>query len=264
MSTLHITTIQSDIQWESPEKNILHYDELLKGVSNTDIIVLPEMFLSGFSTEPVDKVIAFAPRGLEWMQHKAASVSSAICGSLIVEENNMLFNRFYFVMPCGTIHFYDKKHLFSMAGENKKFTPGTKNADIQYKDFSIRLNICYDLRFPVWNRNVYNSEDNTYDYDILIFTANWPERRIIHWEKLLQARAIENQAYVVGVNRIGTDANNIQYNGSTMIVDAVGEIIYKACDNEEDVYTVTLQKEVLNNIRQKLPFAADWDKFQIQ
>ena len=151
-----------------------------------------------------------------------------------------------------------------MAGENKKFTPGTKNADIQYKDFSIRLNICYDLRFPVWNRNVYNSEDNTYDYDILIFTANWPERRIIHWEKLLQARAIENQAYVVGVNRIGTDANNIQYNGSTMIVGAVGEIIYKACDNEEDVYTVTLQKEVLNNIRQKLPFAADWDKFQIQ
>ena len=189
-----------------------------------------------------------------WMQEMARSSNAAIAGSVIINENGNNVNRFLFVKPDGQYQYYDKRHLFAMAGENKSYTQGKKNELIEYKGWRIRPQICYDLRFPVWSRN-------TEKYDLLIYVANWPEKRIAHWKTLLQARAIENQAYVVGVNRIGVDGNNYKYSGDSAVYNPLGEKITKIKPDEDSVETVSISRDLIENTRRTLPFLNDKDDF---
>lgn len=262
MSLLNVTLVQSDILWEKPQENLTHYENLLKGKEPTDCIVLPEMFSSGFSTDPTKEIIEFTQLGVDWMTNLAKKLSCAVCGSMITKAEHGLLNRFYFIDSHSKTHVYDKKHLFGMGGEKLLFRSGKKLTTIQYQGFNIRPIICYDLRFPVWCRNTYNSSNQSFAYDILLVVANWPEKRINHWEKLLQSRAIENQAYVIGVNRIGNDASGIEHNGNSMVVHPSGDILFHAPPNQEIVKTITLHLEELHDYRKKLPFASDWDQFE--
>ena len=260
---MKITAIQFDIAWEDPLRNHEICGELIEGAEQSDLIVLPEMFSTGFSTNPSIHAIESAQQTIEWMKSTSAKKNTAICGSLIMKENNKLLNSFCFVTPDGNIIHYSKKHLFAHGGESEYFSPGNEIVTIGYSGVNIRPMICYDLRFPVWTRNRFSRINHSFDYDFLVFVANWPEKRIHHWEKLLQARAIENQAYVCGVNRIGNDKNGIHYSGSTMIIDPMGEIICKAADDKQDVITAQIDMDFLQLIRNKLAFALDWDTFHI-
>lgn len=264
MNTRKVTLVQSDIHWEQPQNNLNHYEQLLHDTVLTDIIVLPEMFTSGFSTRPSKHIINFFPVAVEWMMQLAMEKDAAVCGSMIVSEQNKLLNRFCFVTPPGEVFWYDKKHLFTMGGENDMFSSGNMQITISFRGVKIRPLICYDLRFPIWSRNRFDRQKKQYDYDLLIYVANWPSRRIQHWKKLLVARAIENQAYVCGVNRTGLDSNNIEYLGGSMFVGPMGELIHEAADHQQEVFTAELSLFELNEIRTKLPFAADWDSFILQ
>jgi predicted amidohydrolase len=191
---------------------------------------------------------------IQWMKQNAHKMNSAICGSIIIEEDSKYFNRFIWVNPDGSIHHYDKRHLFSFAGENENYTPGNEKIIIEYKGWKICPLICYDLRFPVWSRN---SED----YDLLIYVANWPDKRKSAWKSLLTARAIENQCYVIGVNRVGEDSKNY-YSGDSSLINALGETLYTNSHIEE-IYSNTISKYDLNKIRTQLPFLNDKDNFKI-
>jgi len=263
MDEIQITIVQSNILWEQPDENLKHYSELLEHEANCDIIIFPEMFTSGFSTHPSSGIIDSAAATLEWMKLMAKSKNTAVCGSCIVSENNRLLNRFYFISPVGDVNYYDKKHLFTMGGEHTHFSSGSKQTTVSYAGINIRPFICYDLRFPVWNRNRYNYVTGKYEYDLLIYVANWPEKRIHHWETLLRARAIENQSFVCGVNRIGNDENGIVYNGNSMVINPLGEIIIVADENKEMLLHASIQPEMLSDIRRKLPFSGDWDDFKL-
>jgi len=262
-NSMKITAIQFDIVWEDPQKNIQICNELIESTAQTDLIVLPEMFSSGFSTNPSQHVVESVSETIDWMKTTAKKNNAAICGSLIVSSNKKLYNSLCFVTPQGNVTYYNKKHLFGHGGEAEFFSSGKELVTIKYSGIKIRPMICYDLRFPVWTRNTYSRVEKSFAYDLLIFVANWPEKRIHHWEKLLQARAIENQAYVCGVNRVGDDKNGIHYSGSTMIVDPMGDILCKAADNKADVITTIMDTEFLQLIRNKLAFASDWDSFNI-
>jgi omega-amidase len=262
MKEFRLTMVQTDILWENPPANLARYDKIVDYCEPSDLIVFPEMFSSGFSTNPSKGVSESSSQGIEWMKTSAVRTNAAICGSLIVREDRKLVNRFFLVTPAGEIFHYDKKHLFSMGGEDEFFTGGNGNISIHFRGMRIRPQICYDLRFPVWNRNKKNI-DGSYDYDLLVVVANWPEKRIIHWEKLLQARAIENQAWVCGVNRIGRDGGGLDYSGSSMLVDPSGEIVAKGADGQEWVHTFAIDNSVIEEIRTKLPFASDWDSFKL-
>ncbi len=263
MDSIRITIVQSHIIWEQPNQNLKHYDDLIRNVDGSDIIILPEMFSSGFSTVPSEQVIVSAPKVLNWMKIKASEKNCAICGSMIVREKDRLLNRFYFVLPDGNHDYYDKKHLFGLGRENEFFSQGNSKITIRYRGINIRPYICYDLRFPVWNKNTYNTYTEVYEYDLAIYVANWPEQRIQHWEKLLQARAIENQVYVCGVNRIGEDPNGISYNGRSQLIHPLGHQLLITADNKESVHTIAISLDELRKTRTSLPFAHDWDHFEI-
>ena len=198
---INVTLIQSDIIWEDKVSNLKNYQNKISQIESTDLIVLPEMFTTGFSMNPKDISETMSGETIQWMKSNASKMNSAICGSIIIEEDDKYFNRFIWVNPDGSICQYDKKHLFSFAGEDKNYTAGNEKIIIEYKGWKICPLVCYDLRFPVWSRN---SED----YDLLIYVANWPTKRKLAWKSLLVARAIENQCYVIGVNRVGKDENN--------------------------------------------------------
>jgi omega-amidase len=264
MDCIDITLVQSHIFWEKPEQNLTYFQQLLSQNQCGQIIVLPEMFTSGFTTHPSPEVIDFAEKALSWMKKIASEKHAAVCGSMIVRENNKLFNRFYWVEPSGGFHFYDKRHLFSMGGEHVMYSRGQNLITVTYLEMKIRPFICYDLRFPVWNRNEFDKKSNSFAYDLLIYVANWPEQRIQHWEKLLQARAVENLAWVCGVNRVGKDEKGIVYCGGTMLVNPMGEIVSKAPDCKEVVLNSTINMKLLRETRNKLPFAEDWDSFIIK
>lgn len=249
METLVVHFIAFDIFWEAPKKNLLFLEkEIEKIPKNTDILILPEMFTSGFTT---CTKIAETMNGetIKWLKNIANSKNIAIIGSIPIKENNNYYNRLLFVHPNQTIETYDKRHLFSLGNENKNYTAGQEKIIITYKGWKITPFICYDLRFPVWSRN--NGA-----YDVLIYIANWPKSRISHWKTLLKARAIENQSYTIGVNRIGTDGNNIKYNGKSAVYDSFGKKIDK--NN-----TAFLYKQHLIETRNKFPFLQDRDDFLI-
>lgn len=250
---LHIALVQSDLYWNDPLANKNHFDALLKSLQDADLIVLPEMFTTGFCMQGIAETMDGAT--LQWMLHKAKSLNAAVCGSLIIQENNKQYNRFVWVAPDGEIEYYDKRHLFSLLGEEEQFAAGVERKLIHYKGWKIYPQICYDLRFPVYSRN-------DLGYDVLLYVANWPARRIIAWDKLLQARAIENQSYVVGVNRAGEDVNNIYFPGHSAVYDVLGETLVFLAE-EEKVQLVTIDKEVLKETRERLPFLKDRDGFTI-
>jgi len=249
-----ITTIQSDIVWENISENLRIYQNKIKDIKS-DIIILPEMFSTGFTMDPKKVAEEMDGYTVNWMKKNSSKINSAICGSLVIKENNNYYNRFIWVEPSGSLYYYDKKHLFSFAGENENYTPGNSKLIIEYKGWRICPMVCYDLRFPVWSRNIE-------DYDILIYVANWPVKRKQAWKILLVARAVENQSYVIGVNRIGFDNNGNFYSGETSLINALGETLYIR-SHSEDVFTTTLDKNELLKIRKQLPFLNDRDNFQI-
>lgn len=249
-----VTLVQTDIIWENISENLEIYQNKIKDIKS-DVIILPEMFTTGFTMNPLNLAEDMNGSTVKWMKENSKKLNSAICGSIIIKENNNFYNRFIWVNPDGTIHHYDKKHLFSFSGEDKNYTPGNTKLIIEYKGWKICPLICYDLRFPVWSRNLE-------DYDILIYVANWPTSRKQAWKNLLISRAIENQCYVIGVNRIGIDNNKNFYSGETSLINALGETIYIR-SHSEDIYTNTLTKLELDKVRKNLPFLSDRDNFQI-
>jgi predicted amidohydrolase len=258
MSSLTITLIQPDLHWENKKANLEMLEQKINSIKQkTEVVILPEMFSTGFSMKPEAFAEKMNGESIEWMKSMAASKIIIIAGSVIIEEDGKFFNRLIWMLPNGEYGVYDKRHLFAYADEHNHYTAGNKRLIAQVKGWKINLQVCYDLRFPVWARQQTEKE-----FDLLIYVANWPERRNTAWKTLLQARAIENQCYVVGVNRVGNDGNNIHYSGDSMIIDPLGEILYHKA-NEEDVFTYTLQKEKLDEVREKFPFWRDADPFII-
>jgi len=226
----------------------------------THIVVLPEMFSTGFSMKP--EVLAETMNGetVAWMKRVAAEKRVILTGSVIIEDEGLYYNRLIWMLPNGQYGYYNKRHLFAYAGEDQHYTGGDQRFIASVNGWKIKFLVCYDLRFPVWARQQYTEEG--FEYDIIICVANWPERRNTAWKTLLQARAIENQCYVVGVNRVGKDGNDIYHSGDSMVVDALGEILYHKA-HDEDMVTITLEKEALQAIREKLPFWKDADQFDL-
>jgi predicted amidohydrolase len=258
MSTLIITGIQSSLHWEDKEANLQMLEEKIFSISQpTEIVVLPEMFSTGFSMQPKKLAETMDGETVEWMKRIAAKKKIILTGSVIIEEDRNFYNRLVWVLPNGQIGYYDKRHLFAYGDEDQHYTAGKKRLIASVKGWKINLMVCYDLRFPVWSR-----QQGDFEYDVLIYVANWPERRVLAWTSLLRARAIENQSYVIGVNRTGDDGNKIPYTGESMAVDPMGEILYHKND-EEDVFTVTLDKSHLEKTREKFPFWKDADRFKI-
>lgn len=256
MSTLVIAAIQNDIVWEDMPANLKRYSSIIERISHkVDLIILPEMFQTGFTMEPAKLAEDMEGETINWMKAQAKSNDCCISGSIIINERGIFYNRFLFVEPNGEIQYYNKRHLFSYGGENKHFTGGKDSKIILLKDWKILPRICYDLRFPVWNRDAKNA-------DLLIFTANWPSTRIIHWDTLLQARSIENQIFSIGVNRVGTDGNELQYTGHTSAYRFDGNCIDKLGDSES-IMMVTLLKDEQDHYRNKFPFLGDADDFSI-
>ena len=248
---MRITTIQYDIVWEDKVTNLKNLTSKINTIQS-DVIVLPEMFTTGFTMNPKPFAESMTGKTIQWMKEIALTKDLAICGSIIIREEDKYFNRFIWVNPDGTIYHYDKRHLF--LNEDQNYTRGDVKLIIEYRGWKICPLICYDLRFPVWSRN---SED----YDILIYVANWPDKRKLAWRSLLVARAIENQCYVIGVNRVG-EGSGLVYSGGTSLINALGEVQYTNSHIEE-VFTATLSKYDLDKIRAQLPFLEDKDNFSI-
>ncbi|CAN5790089.1 amidohydrolase [soil metagenome] len=264
MSTLTISTIQTALHWENKSANLQMLEEKISSLyQKTEIVVLPEMFSTGFSMKA--ELLAETMDGptLQWMKKMSADNRVVLTGSLIVEEDKKYYNRLIWMMPNGEYGYYDKRHLFAYGGEDRYYSAGNKRLIASVKGWKLNLQVCYDLRFPVWARqSPSKNEDSSYEYDVLMYVANWPERRSHAWKTLLCARAIENQCYVVGVNRIGKDGNDIYHSGNSLVIDPLGEVLYHMAD-EEDIFTITLQKERLDEVRTKFPFLKDGDGFVI-
>lgn len=265
MSSLTITTIQSNLIWEEKTANLRLLEKKIAAIEEkTEIVILPEMFSTGFSMRPEHLAETMEGESVEWMKRVSREYSIILTGSLIIEDEGKYYNRLLWILPNGQFGYYDKRHLFAFAEEDKHYHPGSKRLIASVKGWKINLQVCYDLRFPVWARQAPRAagKRDEMEYDVLIYVANWPERRSHAWKTLLCARAIENQCYVVGVNRVGSDANNIYYSGNSLIIDPLGQVLYHMAD-EEDVHTLTLQKESLEEARDRFPFWKDADSFSI-
>lgn len=257
MNALKVTTIQSSLLWESPKENCKHFENLIAAVTDgSDLVVLPEMFTTGFSMNSSRLAERHHGTTWQWMVSTSKTHNVAITGSLIIEDSGNYFNRLYFVTPNGESHHYDKKHLFRMVNENNFFKAGEKRLILNYKGWNICPMICYDLRFPVWSRNTKPK------YDLLLYVANWPMPRANAWSALLTARAIENQCYVVGVNRVGEDGNGLPYSGNTAVIDPKGVTLNQAKPQQKIVETTSLSLDKLNEFRQKFPVGMDADGFE--
>lgn len=277
MSSLTITLIQTNLYWENKKANLEMLSKKIEGIGEkTEVIVLPEMFSTGFSMNAELLAEDMTGETIQWMRKVTNEKKIALTGSIIIkdpstndQDNNKYYNRLIWMLPNGEYGIYDKRHLFAYGNEHTKFSAGNKRLIASVKGWKINLQICYDLRFPIWARQASppghlqrRKEQEHPEYDLLIYVANWPEQRIHAWKILLQARAIENQCYVVGVNRIGDDGNGIHYSGESMIIDPLGKILYTK-KNKEAVFTYTLQKENLIEVRKKFPFLNDADSFNI-
>lgn len=260
MDTLRISLLQSDIIWENKEKNLEHYGSLIRSLAgNTDLVVLPETFSTGFSMNPSSLAETNEEHTIQTIQNWACEYEMAICGSFIASSySGHYFNRGFFITPERNSFFYNKRHLFRMGEENKQFTPGNQYEIFPYKGWNIRMIICYDLRFPVWTRNRRN------EYDLLICPANWPTPRAEVWKTLLKARALENQCYVGGVNRIGQDVNGISHQGDSLLIDYKGKVLSEAPINTESILTSTINKHDLLEFREKFPAWKDSDEFYLE
>ncbi|MEO6221473.1 MAG: nitrilase family protein [Ginsengibacter sp.] len=266
MNSLTITLIQTNLHWEDRKANIAMLSKKINGIpEKTELVILPEMFSTGFSMQP--ELLAEKMNGetFEWMKTISSENKIILTGSIIIEEGGKYFNRLIWMLPNGEYGYYDKRHLFAYGEEHLHYSPGKKRLIASVKGWKINLQVCYDLRFPAWTRQQTLPEkkvEGQLEYDVLIFVANWPEKRLNAWKILLQARAIENQCYVIGVNRVGEDGKGINYTGGSMIVDPLGEILFQKT-NCEDIFTYKLEKEILNESRERFPFWKDADSFII-
>lgn len=257
MEPLKITTFQAYLFWENIEKNLENLALRLTALRlKTDLIILPEMFNTGFSMDAPKLAEEMNGPTMQWMQQQAIAYDCVVTGSLIIRENQKYYNRLIWMYPDGSFEKYDKRHLFSYAGEDKHFTAGTEKTIIELKGWKFCPMICYDLRFPIWSRNVDNQ------YDVLLYVASWPDSRIDHWQKLIPARAIENQSFVIGVNRVGYDGHEIYHPGGSMCISPNGEVVYYKPENE-DLFTFTIYPKDLLDHREKFKFLADSEKFKI-
>ena len=255
---LKIALIQSDLVWENPKQNRENFSVKINSISgNTDLIILPEMFTSGFTMNA--NVVAETMNGktVNWMKAIAKKTNSVLVGSLVISEDNNYYNRLIFIESSGSIQYYNKRHTFTLVGEDKTYTAGTEKLIIDYKGWKICPLICYDLRFPVWARNVE-------DYDVLIYVANWPKPRVSAWDALLKARAIENMSYCIGVNRVGVDGVNSEYSGHSAAYDVLGIKMTTIAPNKEQIEVVTLDKRHVEAYRNKLKFLDDKDSFTLK
>ena len=259
-----ITTIQTNLHWENKTANLEMLEKKVLGIAEkTNVVLLPEMFSTGFSMQPALFAETMEGETVNWMRQLAKQKNIILGGSIMVSENDVYFNRFIWMQPNGQFGFYDKRHCFSLAGEDQHYGSGNKRTIASVGGWKINLQVCYDLRFPVWSRQqLQQDEQNNFnpEYDVLVYVANWPERRSSAWKTLLQARAIENQSFVFGVNRVGNDGNQIYHSGDTMVGDPMGEVLYQNSHNE-DVHTITIEKNKLKEVREKLPFWKDGDHF---
>jgi len=264
MSKLAFTLIQTDLYWEDKEANLEVLDKKIDAIpAGTHITVLPEMFSTGFSMQTKQLAETMEGPTVQWMKKKARDKKMILAGSVIIDEEGKYYNRLIWMLPNEQYGYYDKRHLFAYAHEHEHFTPGSQRLIASVNGWKINMMVCYDLRFPVWSRQSPSFiAQEQLEYDVLIYIANWPEKRNIAWKTLLQARAIENQCYVIGVNRVGKDGNDIYYSGDSMVIDPLGEILYHK-DHEEDVFTIPLDKEHVMNVRQRFPFWKDADGFEI-
>lgn len=254
MPDLTIALIQTALHWEDPAANLAMFDELIAGIGpGVDLIVLPEMFTTGFTMNPAAVAQPMAGPAVEWLTAKSREKGADVAGSIVIAENKSYFNRLVWAKPDGTLLWYDKRHLFRMTGEHKVYTPGQRLLTVEVKGWRLRPFICYDLRFPVWIRN----RDNA--YDAAVFVANWPAARAAHWQALLAARAIENQSYVVAVNRIGEDGNALVFDGGSTVIDPWGKAVWaaraRACTQ-----TVVLRRDLLEACRRDFPAWMDADR----
>ena len=253
---MKITLIQTDLLWNDPAGNRARFEQKIAEAGSADLIVLPEMFSTGFCTQPRLAAEPLGGETLPWMKRIAQKTDCALAGSVAVEENGNYFNRFYFVKPDGSVSQYDKRHLFTYGGEHKEFTAGDKRVIVEYKGWRILLQSCYDMRFPVWSRN-------RNDYDLALYTANWPTSRVDAWSALLRARAIENLCYVAGINRTGTDPN-CSYCGKSALLDFKGQTLEDVEPGKEALLSAELDADALRDFRKNFPALQDADRFSLE
>ncbi|MDI1356280.1 MAG: amidohydrolase [bacterium] len=262
---MKITLIQSDLKWEDPQGNLSHFDSLINSLEEkSDLIVLPEMFSTGFTMNPQKFAEDQPGESLNWLRKKSDETQTPITGSVSVKEGENYYNRLYWMKPDRTFEHYDKRHLFRMAKEDQHYASGTKKIITKIEDWKICPLVCYDLRFPVWSRNKYDAKKNEWTYDVLIYVANWPEVRSYAWKHLLIARAIENQCYVIGVNRVGKDGNGFDHSGDSVVINPRGEIISALERNKEQVSTIDLDRSYLDDFRKLFPVGLDADGFELE
>jgi predicted amidohydrolase len=267
MSSLSFTIIQTNLFWEDKPANLKMLEEKILSIDKTEIVVLPEMFSTGFTLNAKNLAEPMTGETVAWMKKIASQKKIILTGSIIIEEDGKYYNRLIWALPNNQLGFYDKRHRFRFAGEDLSYTSGNKRFIAAVNGWKINLQICYDLRFPVWARQsplrlLERGTEGEAEYDVLIYVANWPKARIHHWKTLLTARAIENQCFVIGVNRVGEDGNKVIYTGNSMVVNAAGKTLYLK-ENDEDIFTVTLEKDDLLAVRNKFPFWKDADAFKI-
>ena len=258
MRPLHITSIQADLQWQDKQANLEHFDQLLKEVpAGTDLVLLPETFNTAFPVDP--KEFAETEEGvtMRWMRQKAQELNAVVCGTFLLETGGHYHNSLVWMRPDGSYELYHKRHTFTIGGEDTPIERGSESLIVELNGWRIKPMVCYDIRFPIWSRNRY--ENDQYEYDLGIYLANFPASRMIVWNTLLQARAIENQAYYIGVNRVGDDPNGIHYSGCSQVIDAKGEVISMAKTDTESVVSCVLDYEKLQGFREKFPVGKDWD-----
>lgn len=254
---LKIALIQADLVWENPKQNRLNFTKKIEGISEAiDLVILPEMFTTGFTMNASDVAESMQGETVLWMENLALKKDTAIMGSVVITEGGSYYNRLLFVEPSGKISWYDKRHAFTLVGEDKIYSAGSEKLMINYKGWKICPLVCYDLRFPVWARN-------TEDYDVLTYVANWPKPRILAWDALLKARSIENMCYTIGVNRVGVDGVNSTYSGHSAMYDVLGKQMTNFIPNKEQIEIVTLEKRHIEAYRNKLKFLNDRDDFII-
>lgn len=257
MSVLKITAFQCYLFWENIDKNLQNLGLRLSGIrEKTDLIILPEMFNTGFSMQPKNLAEEMNGKTMAWMLKQANRFDCVVTGSLMIKEDDKFYNRLIWMRPDGSYEKYDKRHLFSMGNEDDFYTPGSNKLIVELNGWKICPAICYDLRFPVWLRNTHP------EYDLLLIVANWPERRSLHWRTLIPARAVENLAYVIGVNRVGHDGNEVYHSGDSMCIDPNGKTVYYK-PNDEDLYTFSISKDEVVKARRLYPFLKDADKFNL-
>ncbi len=263
MENLRVTVIQSSLHWESPVANLAMFEEKIWKIGQpTDVIMLPEMFTTGFTMNAVSLAEPMNLQTFKWMKQMADQTGALILGSLIVKEEGRYLNRLLWMEPDGSFKTYDKRHLFRMAKENEVYSGGSKRLTAAWKGWNICPLVCYDLRFPVWSRNRWSGSSKSLDYDLLVYVANWPQPRISAWDALLKARAIENLSYVVAVNRVGTDPKGTLYNGHSAVIDSKGVTTWFA-DDREVIETTTLDAQTLKEHRDRFPAYLDADEFNV-